>query len=61
MATTYSISNLLNGLDIITRDKLVISVEKLNAGFFESTLGEQKTFDARKTCKYMSKKVRTHI
>jgi hypothetical protein len=60
IATTHSISYLLNRLDIITRNKLVVSVEELNTGFFESALREQKPFDARKACKQTSEETIMH-
>ena len=44
---TYSICNLLDGLNIITRNKLVIGIEELDTGFLEGTLGEKESLDTR--------------
>ena len=46
---TYSICDLFDWFNIITRNQLVVSVEKFNAGFFEGTLGQKETLDTRKT------------
>jgi hypothetical protein len=42
---THSVSNLLNWFDIITGDKFVVSIKEFNAGFLESPLCEQETFN----------------
>ena len=46
---TYSICDLFNWFDIITRNQFVVSIEKFNAGLFESTLSQKETLDTRKT------------
>ena len=46
--STYSICYLFDWFNIITRDQLVISIEKLNAGLFESTLSQKETLDTGK-------------
>ena len=46
---TYSICNFLDGFDIITRNQLVVSIEKFNAGLLEGTLSQKETLDTRKT------------
>ena len=35
---SYSVSDFLHRLDVITRDELVISIEELNAGLLERSL-----------------------
>lgn len=45
----YRVRNLLHWFDIITRDKLIISVKELDTTFFESTLSKQQAFDPGKT------------
>lgn len=48
---TYSVGDFLHRLDVITRYKLVISVEEFDARFLERALGEQETFDTGQACK----------
>ena len=47
---TYSVRDLLHCLNVVTRDKLVVSIEEFNTGFLESTLRQQQTLDPRKAC-----------
>ncbi len=47
---THSISDLLDGLNVVAGNQLVICVEKLDTGFLDRALGKQKTFDTRKSC-----------
>ena len=46
---TDSVCNLLDWFDIVTRDELVIGIEKLNARLLECSLCQQKTLDAGET------------
>jgi hypothetical protein len=46
--STYGICDLFDWFYIITRDQLVISIEKFNAGLFESTLSQKETLDTGK-------------
>ena len=46
---TYSICDLFDWFDVITRNQLVVSIEKFNAGLFEGTLSQKETLDTRKT------------
>ena len=41
--------DLFDWFDTITRNQLVISIEKSNAGLFEGMLGQKETLDTRKT------------
>lgn len=43
------VRNLLDGLDIVTRDELVVRVEKLDAGLLECPLGEEEPLDPGET------------
>ena len=47
--TTYSVGDLLNGLDVIARDELVVRVEELDAGLLERPLRQQETLDTGQT------------
>ena len=47
--TTYSVGDLLHGLDVIARDELVVRVEELDAGLLERSLREQETLDTGQT------------
>ena len=42
---TYSISDLLNRLDIVARNEFVIGIKELDARFRERSLGQQQAFD----------------
>lgn len=37
---TYSISDLLNGFDIVARDQFVVCIEELDTSFLESPLSQ---------------------
>jgi len=45
---TYSIRDLFDWFDIITRDQLVVSIEEFDAGLLEGTLSQKQTFDTGK-------------
>lgn len=41
------VGDLLHRLDVVTRDELVVGIEKLDSCLLESTLGEEKSLDTR--------------
>jgi hypothetical protein len=43
------VGDLLDWFDIITRNELVVSVEKLDSDLLEGSLGEKKSLDSRQT------------
>ena len=42
---TYSVGDLLHGLDVVAWDELVVRVEELDTGFLERALGQKQTLD----------------
>jgi hypothetical protein len=46
---TNSIGNLFHGLNVVAGDQFIIGIKELDTSFFESTLGQEKALDTRKT------------